>query len=289
MPSSKPWWRTDVYDDSTPYPDALVEYEGPKGAALVKTWPDGRTDPGWGLNPPRDSNEGFMPRYMRGEFNARRVLFGFNRGKWNFAFVMRSLSLVVIDVDGKNNGFTGAKRLGVMAPTLSEVSKSGNGYHLFYSFAEEWHPDLGFGTLSDRIGIEEGVDVRATGCVFHNAGQLWNNRAIAPLPDHLADLLKHREDKLSAQYVTIAETLAEGDTTEVLLMQDQLMSDLLSPIPAGRRNQTLFAIGNKMRAAQVPQWEDHLRSRALAVGLPQDEADKLVANIQRYGAKTPTP
>lgn len=65
-------------------------------------------------------------------------------------------------------------------------------------------------------------------------------------------------------------------------MQDQLLVDLNKPIPAGRRNTTLFAIGQQMKLAAVPDWDKHLHARAVAVGLDVMEADKLVANVTRY-------
>src|SRR6185503_17331686 len=152
--SSLPWWRTDDYDGATR--DATIaSFAGPKGMALVRAWPDGRTDPGWGLTSP--SGDGFMLRYMRGEFNERRVLYGYVRDKWAFAYVMRSLKLVVVDIDGKNGGLEHAKKLGMLPPTMAETSKSGDGYHLFYEHDEPWDNDKGFGALSDRIGIEQGV------------------------------------------------------------------------------------------------------------------------------------
>ena len=40
-----------------------------------------------------------------------------------------------------------------------------------------------------------------------------------------------------------------------------------------------------MAHAQIPLWEDHLRERATQVGIDDDEADKLVANILKYGAQ----
>jgi hypothetical protein len=72
---------------------------------------------------------------------------------------------------------------------------------------------------------------------------------------------------------------------EVLMMQDELLEDLKKPIDQGKRNQTLFAIGQQLKAGAVPDWEDALHARALQVGLPQDEADKLVKNVGRYGVK----
>lgn len=285
---SLPWWRTDTYDQDQSLPQEFYDLAGPKGVALVKAWPDGRTQQGWGLIGPRSEPEnGFAVRYPRGEFNARRVLYGYDKGKWNFAIIMRSVQLVCIDIDGKNGGLEHAKRLGMMPPTLAETSKSGDGYHLFYSVDEPWTDDKGFGELSDRIGVEQGVDVRATGCVYHYPQQRWNDRAPALLPEHLKKLLLHREQKITAETQRIEKVLDNDDPMEVLMMHDELVSDLAKPIPTGKRNNTLFAIGSKLSQAQVPDWEVKLRDRAHEVGLGQDETDKLVTNIQRYGSSQP--
>ena len=64
----------------------------------------------------------------------------------------------------------------MLPPTLAETSKSGDGYHLFYLVDEEWDDEKGYGLLGDRIGIEQGVDIRATGCVYHHPQQRWNDR-----------------------------------------------------------------------------------------------------------------
>lgn len=282
--SSTPWWRADAYDvvEAVP-PQFDHHWAGPRGIALVRAWPDGRTDAGWGLNPPNGSAEGFMPRYLRGEFNDKRVLYGYDKGKWSFAWVMRSLRLVAIDIDGKNGGLDHAKRLGMMPPTLAETSKSGNGYHLFYLVEEEWDDQKGYAILGDRIGIEQGVDFRATGCVYHHSQQRWNHRAPAVLPQHLFDLLKNREQKITANAERITKVLANSDPVEVLMMHDDITTRLARPIPAGKRNNTLFAIGSEMNQAQVPDWQNLLCERAVQLGLPDEEITKLIANIDRYG------
>ena len=51
----------------------------------------------------------------------------------------------------------------------------------------------------------------------------------------------------------------------------------------GKRNNTLFAIGTKMKLAQVPNWGQLVHDRALEVGLDIEEADKLLNNIIKYG------
>ena len=283
MTTSLPWWRTDTYAGAYPVPQEFDGLAGPKGIALVKAWPSGVTDQGWGLIGPKDDpGNGFAKRYARGEFNHRRVLFGYERGKWAFAFVMRSLRLVCIDIDGKNGGLEHAKRLGKLPPTLAETSKSGDGYHLFYTVDEQWSDEKGFGLLADRIGIEQGVDIRATGCVYHYPQQLWNGRSVQPLPAHLYELLLHREQKIAATTERITKVLDSADELEILMMHDEMVSELAKPIPAGKRNQTLFAIGSQMQTADVPDWQEKIAERAQQVGLDAAEADKIVANIERY-------
>lgn len=284
----KPWWQTDTFETDVPLPPAFDELSGPQGPGLVKVWGDGRTDQGWGLiGPQGDPSTGFMSRYPNGEFNARRVLYGFLKGKWAFALIMRSVRVICIDIDGKNGGFEHTKELGMLPPTLAETSKSGNGYHLFYLHDETWTDYKGFGALADRIGIVQGVDIRATGCVFHYPQQRWNNRDIAPLPEHLKELLAHREQKIEATNQRILKTLTDADPMEVLMMHDEMIRDLAKPIPAGKRNQTLFALGSQMQTAQVDDWEVKLRARADEVGLDAPEIEKLVSNITRYAPATP--
>ncbi len=282
--SSTPWWMTETYDGATPLPTLSANWLGPKGIALVRAFPDGRTDNGWGLRPGKNApaNQMFMPKYLRGDFDSRKVLFGYDRDKWSFAIVMRSLRLVCIDIDGKNGGLEHAKKLGPLPYTLAETSKSGNGYHLFFDVDDVWDDEKGFGLLGDRIGIEQGVDFRATGCVYHHKQQRWNHRMPAPLPQHLIEMFQNREQKLLAANDRVLKILANNDDMEVLMMHDEIISELNKPMQEGKRNQTLFAIGSRMQTAQVPGWEQLLTDRALQVGLPGDEAEKLVANINRY-------
>jgi len=296
--SATPWWRSEIYDVAAAMPPQFDDtWAGPHGVAMVRAFPDGRTDPGWGLVGPKkklpDGTEqqlpGFMPRYTRGEFNSRRVLFGYDRGRWSFAFVMRSLKLVAIDIDGKNGGLEHAKRLGALPPTLAETSKSGNGFHLFYLVDQPWDDKLGFAPLGDRIGVEQGVDFRATGCIYHHPQQRWNRRWPAPLPDYLFELMQHRELKQAAQTERIRKVLTDNDITEVLMMHDELITQLMKPIKQGKRNQTLFAIGCQMAEARVPGWEELLAQRALNVGLPEDEVEKLVRNVTQYGLTNAVP
>lgn len=280
----QPWWMRDQYDDGTPVPERLQEHGGPEGIALVRAWKDGKTDPGWGLRKPDEGeSSGFMWRYHHGAFARIPIVFGFQQRRWNFAFVMRSLRLVCIDIDGKNGGLTHAGKLGMLPYTMAETSKSGDGYHLFYATSEDmWDSERGFTKYADRIALEQGVDLRATGCVYHHVGQKWNRRPIAELPDHLKKRLTDHSQRAAAQATAIIKILDAGDDTEVVLMQDALLTDLQKPIPAGRRNNTLFAIGQQMKLAQTPGWEKHLFDRATQVGLDTDEANKLVSNVRKY-------
>jgi Bifunctional DNA primase/polymerase, N-terminal len=277
-----PWWKTDNYIGTVPIPPDLEERAGPEGVALVRLWASGKTDAGWGLNGP-GSQPGFIERYTKKRFETFRVLFGYEHRRWNFAFVMRSMRVVCIDIDGKNGGFNHVGKLGMLPYTLAEVSKSGNGFHLFYEVDDVWDDKIGFGRFGDRIALEQGVDFRGTGCVFHHAEQRWNSRPIAKLPQHLEQRLVKKDQAVAAQVEAIIKILDSGDQTEVLLMHDTLISDLAKPIPPGRRNTTLFAIGNQMKQAGVPSWETSLYDRAIQVGLDSEEAKKLVSNVTKYG------
>jgi Bifunctional DNA primase/polymerase, N-terminal len=276
-----PWWRTENYSDAIGLPGSIDDLAGPNGTALVRVWPDGRTDSGWGLTSPK--GDGFMAKYLRNEFNPRRIVYGYDRGKWAFAFVMRSVRLVCIDIDGKNGGLDHAKHLGMLPPTLAETSKSGDGYHLWYRYEEQWDHATGFGSINDRISLEQGVDLRAVGCVYHYQQQRWNGRPVADLPDHLLQMLTARQQKLASATSRIEKVLANNDELEVLMLHDEIIADLKKPIDQGKRNTTLFAIGAQMQQAEVPGWEDLLKDRAIEVGLPADETLKIIANIERYG------
>jgi hypothetical protein len=273
---------TDTYDEKIPVPVGQLEpHAGPKGIAVVRTFADGRTDPGWGLQS-KDGKPAFMERYTKGAFRLSPVLFGYEQRQHAFAFVMRAMKVVCIDIDGKNGGLLHAGKLGMLPYTLAETSKSGDGYHLFYTVEDEWDEEVGFARFSDRIGLEQGVDFRGTGCVYHYQSQRWNHRQIATLPAHLVTRLDTYTQKKIAATAVITKVLDTEDEVEVAIMHDQLLTDLAKPIPAGRRNNTLFAIGQQLKLAQVPDWDNLLYQRAVAVGLSVDEAGKLVTNVQKY-------
>ena len=274
--SSTPWWmQNEEYRWSTPVPKEFETLAGPRGVALVKAWDDGRTTAGWGT-------DDFMGNYMQRQFLQKRVLPGFESGRHAFAFVMRSVQMVCIDIDGKNGGFDHVGKLGMLPPTLAETSKSGNGYHLFYRTDGEWDAEYGYALLGDRINIEQGVDIRATGCVYHYDTQRWNSRTIAPLPDTIRNRILSRAQAIEAHVQKIKKVVESEDKVEVLMLHQELLEDLKKPIPAGRRNNTLFALGSQMKQAELPEWQQALADRANEVGLEADEVAKLLANIERY-------
>lgn len=276
--SKTSWWMTDTYDQETPlgklFDDANESPFGPKGPALVKLWNDGTTSRGWG-------SEEFMARYLKKEFEPRRILHGYKYGRWNFAFVMRSMQYICIDIDGKNGGFDHVGELGFLPPTAAETSKSGNGYHLFYKVDDNWDLQEGFSSYKDHIGIVKGVDVRGVGCVYHYPTQRWNQRKPASAPFYLKQKLLQKVQQQRLQTSNIQKVL-ELDKEEIAMMHADLIDELAKPIAAGKRNNTLFAIGSKMKLAQVPNWDTLVGDRAAAVGLDDAEIDKILSNIRAY-------
>jgi hypothetical protein len=198
---------------------------------------------------------------------------------------MRSVSLICLDIDGKNGGIESAAALN-LPPTMAETSKSGNGYHLFYGVQDTWNPTFGFERLRDRIGWRTGIDIRSVGCVFHYPSQRWNKAQPALLPDGiLLDLEQSRDDTAArAEHITTLRASTDpDDQMEFLMLQTSIQSKLTAPIPAGKRNNTLFAIGTEMKLAQVTGWQEQVYNRAVDLGLADDEAEKLVNNIDKYG------
>ena len=272
------WWQNpEEYTIDTPVASEFYDYAGPKGIALVRAFDNGTTDTGWGADT-------FMGKYMKGAFSERRALIGYEKGFNHFAIVMRSVRLVCIDIDGKNGGIDhAAELLGNVPYTLAETSRSGNGFHLYFSYPDTWDQKAGYADLRDAIGVVQGVDVRATGCVYHYATQRWNGRPVVPLPEWIAARLKKRQHSREAtisQVVSIAKL--GGD--EALMQIQELLDDLAKDVPTGRRNNTLFAIGSKLMLAGYEKWEEVVSNRASELNLGFKEIEKLIANISKYGA-----
>lgn len=281
MYSSPPtwWWQTDKYEEEMWIPPEFEEYSGPHGVGIVKAWPNGATVKGWG-------EDDFMKNYRRNLFRYQNAKLHYEEQNLPTAFLMRSMQIVCIDIDGKNGGFEHAQELlGNAPPTLAERSKSGNGYHLFYLAPDTWDQSLGFAMFSDSIGIVTGVDIRATGCVYHWEHQRWNNRSIVELPQWIHDKLSRRERIRRERQQLIIEIDTIGET-EKLMLHDSLLEDLKRDIPEGKRNTTLFALGSQMLEAKVPEWDLLIEQRAAQLGLGIVETDKLIQNISRYAAKS---
>lgn len=280
-----PWFMREDYDDPQPIPRALLDVPaGPRGIGLVSVYSEGRTTPGWGT--PRQGDPGFGVNYAKGKFWAKPRLEAFAKAGSPFAIVTRSLAVVVFDIDrheGAADGVIGARALGELPPTLASTSKSGEGRHLFYSVPDTWDDTDGFGRYADQIGMAPGVDFRAQGCVYHYASQRWNGLPVEPLPEHLLTKLELTRDRKIARTTAIAAAAAGTiDDEEVLLMHDQLLTELKKPIAAGKRNNSLFAIGSQMKTAEYPQWEKAVEDRAVDLGLDAAETAKIIDNINKY-------
>ena len=91
-----------------------------------------------------------------------------------------------------------------------------------------------------------------------------------------------KKNKKDAQTAVLQHVAVNSDSEEALVVQDALLQELAKPIPVGKRNASLFALGSKMMAAGIPGWDAALAVRAIEVGLDAEETDKIIANVERY-------
>ncbi len=262
------WFENDKYIYEKPLLN-LESHAYENGVATVAVYANGKSQPGWG-------ESDFVRNYKLGKFNAM------DRTD-TYAYVMRSLPMLVIDIDGKNDGVEHAKLLN-LPPTLAETSKSGNGYHLWYLMNDSWDDEKGYAGLSDRLALVQGVDVRVTGCVFHYPQQRWNNRALAVAPRHLISRIEAREN-MHTTPAQIKALQAAGDEVEIKRLISEASESLARPIPDGRRNQTLFAIGSQLYLLGYADWATAIENRGISLGLDQAEIDKLIRNIPNYAER----
>ena len=268
---------TEWYEDPQQYswdnPDTAFEhYTGPNGVAVVKVYGE-KTQPGWG-------HERFMRNYTRNFFGEHKIQAGDP-----FAIVMRSLRLLVIDIDGKNNGYAEARQLD-LPPTLAETSKSGNGHHLFYSYPDEWDEVEGYAAQPDRVGMWPGIDVKSTGVVYHHPHQLWNDKPIVELPHSVWDRLLQRNERDTQLRVT-PEQAAEMTDDDLKFRRDVLLIELSQPRTDGR-DTSLWRIGASLLNLGVD--ETYMAEKILAAGLrwgvDEDVINgKIIPNIINYARR----
>jgi hypothetical protein len=269
---------TEWYQDSEQYerpwlPKAqLEEHAGPNGVAVVKVFGE-KTQPGWG-------HERFMRNYVRNFFAPEKI----DSGE-PFAIVMRSLALLVIDIDGKNDGYKEASKL-ELPETMAEISKSGNGHHLFYAYPDEWHEIEGFAQQPDRVGMWPGIDVKSTGVVYHHPHQLWNWLPPVPLPDSVIELLAKRNER-DAQLRVTPQQAAEMTDEDLKFKRDMLLIELGQPRTDGR-DTSLWRIGASLLNLGVD--EPYMAEKILQAGLRWgvDEAvinGKIIPNIINYARR----
>src|SRR6188768_2327649 len=216
--------------------------------SLVKVYPSGKTQPGWGA-------KDFVVNQERGLFNPDKALEFYDRSGQAFAFVMRSIPLLCVDIDGKNGGIRTAEVLGLSQRTLAERSRSLNGYHLFYRVPyTNWNPVRGFDEFDDIIGLVPGVDIKGTGLVFHYPNQRWNTEDIQLLPPSLGELIgKVRAIRRATRITRLAAQ--DLDEDELVMLHDQLTDELNKKVDVGSRNNRLYAVGAQMCVAGYPSWD----------------------------------
>jgi len=253
--------------------DALGERQWPQSLSLTRVNPeDSKTQAGWGRRT-------FVQNYGRRRFAPDRILDAFVHEGLPFGIIMRSIPLICVDIDGKNGGIQ-ASRILSLPETLAERSKSGNGYHLFYRVPEAvWHSQYGYDEFGDANGIIPGVDIRATGIVYHYPQQRWNQLDPVALPNTLRKLLTQRKQMQESERERKQLTL---DPEDLAIAQEQALVSLAKAIPKGRRNQTLFAIGCEMYRLHMKDWRTLLIARGSQLGLEVYEVEQIIQNVKKY-------
>lgn len=241
---------------------------------MARVYPNGKTQPGWGAKE-------FMDNLTLGKFRVSRAAKFHTEYGWPFGLIMRSIPYVCIDIDGKNGGIDMAHTMD-LPPTLAETSKSGNGFHLFYSTPQDtWNKNLGYNGIDDIIGLVPGIDIKATGLVYHYPQQRWNNLDPAPLPDQLVRMLSRRTESRRITRITARGTHGL-DADDLAIVHDGLRRELATRFGEGSRNNKLFAIAAKMAAADYPHWDLAVFERGTEIGLEASEIKELIANVEKY-------
>jgi len=265
------------YEDKSQYTDSsALPYPGKvwERLSLVHVQSDGSTTKGWG-------RERFMDNYEGGKFIPRGYLRRFEHGR-AFGFIMRALPLFCIDIDPKNGGLQSAKIL-ELPVTLAETSRSGAGFHLFYREPRaKWDKRYGYESLPDANGLLPGIDIRATGIVYHYPQQRWNDLSISKAPTGVIKLLEAKKRSLEIVKERTA-AMKDLDPVEKAIFADELLTDLKQAIPEGRRNTVLYAWGCRASGI-VKDWPLHLYHRGEQLGLESPELVQIIQSVQRYGS-----
>ena len=266
------WYRgSDQYTRDTPLED-FEGRTGSHGVALVRVYGE-KTQPGWG-------RALFMRNYTRGFFDPSRIPEGSS-----FALVMRSLRLLCVDIDGKNDGYKEAAKLN-LPPTLAETSKSGNGHHLFYAYPDTWDETDGYAGQPDRVGMWPGIDIKSSGVVFHHPHQLWNEEPIADLPVDVWDMLQKRNKRDALLRVTPSQAREMADE-DLKFKRDLLLIELGKSRTDGR-DTSLWRIGASLLNLGVD--EKYMAEKILAAGLRWGVdrgtiTNKIIPNIISYARR----
>lgn len=266
------WYEDeDQYTEVTPWSD-LAEHSGPHGVAVVQVFRE-KTQPGWG-------HERFMKNYSRSFFDPGKV----PEGK-PYALVMRSLRLLCVDIDGKNDGYKAAKKL-ELPPTLAETSKSGNGHHLLYSYPDEWDENAGYVDQPDRINMWQGIDIKSVGVVYHHLHQRWNTEAIAVLPESIGADLRRRRAR--DEFLTTTPSQASELSDEDLKFKRDMLLIELSRARSTGRDSSLWRIGASLLNLGVDEayMAEKIRAAGIRWGVPLDVIDgKIIPNIISYARR----
>lgn len=267
------WYENDMeFSEVTPW-GILRPESGPHGPAVVRVY-DEKTQPGWG-------RERFMRNYVRNFFAISKIPEG-----QPYALVMRSLRLATVDIDGKNDGYKEAAKLD-LPPTLAEKSKSGNGHHLLYRIPDTWDATDGFAAQPDCIGMWPGIDIKATGVVYHHLHQKWNTREIVDLPADVLDMLVKRNQRTALLRVTPTQA-AELTDEDLKFKRDMLLIELSKHRTDGR-DTSLWRIGASLLNLGVD--EAYMAEKILAAGLkwgvPRETIEgKIIPNIISYAQRS---
>jgi hypothetical protein len=211
------------------------------------------------------------------------------------ALLMKSINVLCVDIDGKNGGMDNLHKLGYLPPTLAEISRSGTGYHLYYSLTDAQNSTFSM-DFAGKSALATGVDIKTQGLVFQAVAtskhQMYNARQLSLIPDSLANLVELNTIKKQKARVFFKspQGLKELEKKRQAQPKDEWdWSSLgtpcsgycLSPIPQGMRNDSLYTFGLAKMANGETDWEKHMGHAARKSNIPNDELGVLVGQVKR--------